>query len=86
MKLISGPTSYRKDDDDEIKDVPASGEEVLPERDHLQDALTGEDNDKHQVDLVEDVLLLGALVISLHHHGHHVETDEHHDEDVEELL
>lgn len=70
----------------EVKDVPPNGEVVVPQGEHLQHTLAGEEDDKHQVDPVEDVLHLLALCVCLHHHGHHVEADEHHDDDVECLL
>lgn len=70
----------------EVENVPADGEVVVPQGEHLQHALAGEKDDKHKVDPVEDVLHLLALSVCLHHHGHHVEADEHHDDDVEGLL
>lgn len=70
----------------EVKDVPPNGEVVVPQGEHLQHTLAGEEDDEHQVDPVEDVLHLLALCVCLHHHGHHVEADEHHDDDVECLL
>lgn len=72
--------------DHEVKDVPPDGEVVVPQGEHLQHTLAGEEDDKHQVDPVEDVLHLLALRVRLHHHGHHVEADEHHDDDVKCLL
>ena len=59
---------------------------MVPQRYHLQHALCGEDNDEHQVDQEQDLILLLALIVRFHHHGHHVEADQNHDEDVKELL
>lgn len=58
----------------------------MPQGEHLQHTLTGEEDDKHQVDPVKDVLHLLALCVCLHHHGHHVEADEHHDDYIKSLL
>lgn len=52
----------------------------------LQAALAGEDDNEGHVDPVEDKLLLRALLIRLHHHGDHVEADQHHDGHVKDLL
>ncbi len=59
---------------------------MLPERDDLQSALCGEDDDEDKVDPVQDHFFLHTLFVRLHHHGHHVEADQHHDEDVEKLF
>lgn len=59
---------------------------MIAEGDHLQSGLGGEDAYEGQVDEEEDFLLLLALVVRLHHHGDHVEHDQRHDQDVEELL
>lgn len=64
-----------QDDDHKVEDVPADGEVVLPERDDLQSALCGEDDDEDEVDPVQDIFFLYALLVCLHHHGHHVEAD-----------
>ena len=80
------PTSYRQDDHNKIKDVPSVGEEVLSQGEELQHTLSGEDDDEGHVQFKEEILLLCALVVRLHHHAHHIEADEHHDEDVKELL
>ncbi|KAF3836379.1 hypothetical protein F7725_028937, partial [Dissostichus mawsoni] len=75
-----------EDDDHEVEDVPADGEEVAAQRHNLDEALEGEDDDEGQVDVVQDVLHLRGLLVRLHHHGDHVEEDQHHDDDVEGLL
>lgn len=84
------PTRIRthdgEDDDHEVEDVPAVGEVIVAQGGHLDDALAREDGYEEQVDLGQDVDLLGALVIRLHHHRHHVQADEKHDGDVEGLL
>lgn len=82
----SVPTSYGQDDDNEIKNVPSIGEEVLSQGKKLQRALSSEDDYERHIYFEEEIFLLWALVVCLHHHGHHIETDEHHDEDVKELL
>lgn len=70
----------------EVKNVPPDGEIIVPQSEHLQHTLTGEEDDKHQVDPVKDVLHLLALCVCLHHHGDHVEANEHHDDYVKCLL
>lgn len=79
-------TCYWKDDHNKIKDVPANSEKVLSERKHLKYAFPCEDDNEHQIDLVQDILFLSTLVICLYHHGHHIEADKHHDKDVKELF
>lgn len=79
-------TNDGENDDDKIKNIPSDGKEILSQSDQLEDTLCGEDDDKHQVDEEEYILLLLALAVRLHHHRYHVEADQHHDEDVEELL
>ena len=58
----------------------------MPQGSHLDDTLAREDGYEEQVDLGQDVDLLRALVICLHHHGHHIQQDEKHDDDVKGLL
>lgn len=58
----------------------------MSERKHLKYAFPCEDDNEHQIDLVQDILFLRTLVICLYHHGHHIEADEHHDKDVKELF
>ncbi len=69
-----------------VKDVPCNCEEIATESDDLHQAFGGEDHDEDQVDLVEDGLHALWLLVGLHHHGHHVDDDKHHDHDVEGLL
>ena len=59
---------------------------MLPESEELQTAFSGEDHDEDQIDQIQNLFLLGTLLVCFHHHGHHVETDQHHDEDVKKLL
>ena len=59
---------------------------MLPQCDDLQRALCGEDDDEAEVDPVQDHFFLCTLLVCLHHHGDHVEANQHHDEDIEELL
>lgn len=59
---------------------------MLPECDDFQSALCGEDDDEDEVDPVQDDFFLHALLVRLHHHGHHVEADQYHDEDVKKLF
>lgn len=80
------PTHNGKDYHHKVKDIPANCEEVAAEGKNLDEAFTGEDEDKDQVDLVEDGLHAFRLLIRLHHHGHHVDYDEHHDYYVKGLL
>lgn len=79
-------THNGEDDHHEVEDVPANGEVVVPQGKHFEHALTGEEDDKDQVDPVENVLHLLALSVRLHHHRHHVKADKHHYDDVEGLL
>lgn len=75
-----------ENDHHEVEDVPANGEEVATQRHDLDQALGSEDDDEGQVDVVQDLLHLRQLLVRLHHHGDHVEEDQHHDDDVERLL
>lgn len=75
-----------QDDDHKVEDVPADGEVVVPQGEHFEHTLTGEEDDEDQVNPVEDVLHLLALRVRLHHHRHHVKADEHHDNNVKGLL
>lgn len=82
-----GPLTHNGEDDHhEVEDVPADGEVVVPQGKHFEHTLTGEEDDKDQIDPVENVLHLLALSVCLHHHRHHVKADEHHDHDVKGLL
>lgn len=80
------PTSYGQDDYNKIKNVPSIGEEVVSQGKKLHHALSREYNNESQVYFKEEIFLLWTLVVGLHHHGHHIEADKHHDEDVKELL
>lgn len=80
------PTHDGEDDNHKVEDVPAVGKVIVAQGSHLDDTLACEDGYEEQIDLGQDVDLLGALVICLHHHGHHVQADEKHDGDVEGLL
>lgn len=75
-----------QDDNHEVEDVPANGEVVVAQGEHLEHTLPCEDDDEDHVDVVQDVHLELALVIRLHHHGNHVKADEDHDGDVKHLL
>lgn len=44
--MRSEPTSYRKDDNDEIKHIPSHSEKVLSQCKHFEDALPSEDNNE----------------------------------------
>lgn len=80
------PTSYGQDDHNEIKNVPSIGEEVLSQGKKLQHTLSSEDDNEGHIYFEEEIFLLWTLVVRLHHHGHHIKADKHHDEDVKELL
>ena len=69
-----------------VENVPANSEVVVAQRNHLQQALAGEQHDEDHVDPVEDVAHFHGLVVRLHHHCHHVEADQDHDHNVEGLL
>ena len=79
-------THNGQDDDHEVEDIPADGEVVLAQGQHLEHTLAREDDDEDHVDVVQDVHLELALVVRLHHHGDHVEANEDHDGDIERLL
>lgn len=84
--MYEAPTSYGQDDHNKIKNIPSICEEVLTQGKELQHALSGEDNNKSHIYFKEKIFLLCTLVVCLHHHGHHIEADEHHNEDVKKLL
>ena len=79
-------TNNGQDDHHKVEDVPADGEVVVAQGDHLEHALAREQHDEHQVDPVEHPVHVHTLVVRLHHHGDHVEADEDHDDDVKGLL
>lgn len=79
-------THNGENDYDKVKDVPADGEEIAAKGDNLNDALSGEDDNKGQVDIIQDGLHIRGLLICLHHHGQHVQEDKQHDDDVEGLF
>lgn len=85
-RIIVELTNDGENDDDKVEDVPADGEEVASQRHDLNEALGGEDHDEGEVDVVQDVLHLRRLLVRLHHHGDHVEEDQHHDDDVKRLF
>lgn len=59
---------------------------MIAQGDDLENALPGEEYDEAEVDKEQNNFHLKTLVICLHHHGHHVQADHHHNEDVKELL
>lgn len=59
---------------------------MIAQGDDLENALPGEEHDKNKVDQEQNIFYLLTLVIRLHHHGHHIQADQHHNEDVKELL
>lgn len=83
--LLAELTDDGEDDNDKVEDVPTDGEEVVAQRHDLDEALDGEEHNEGQIDVVQDVLHLRRLLVRLHHHGDHVEQDQHHDDDVERL-
>lgn len=78
-------TPNGEDHDNEVKHIPAIGEVVMPQGKHLHDTLSREDGHKELVDFVQDFCLFFTLLISLHHHGDHVEADQDHDNNVKSL-
>lgn len=86
LKLTLVLTHDWKNDHNKIKNIPSNVKEVLSQGDELEHALCSEYDDKDKVDHVQDFFNLCALVIRLHHHGDHVQTDQGHDQDVEVLL
>lgn len=79
-------TDNGEDDNHEVEDVPADGEEVTSQGHDFDEALDGKDDDESQVDFVQDLLHLRWLLVRFHHHRDHVEEDQDHDDDVERLL
>lgn len=69
-----------------VENVPCNGEEVTTQGKDLDEAFGGEDDNEDQVDFVEDGFHALGLFVRLHHHGHHIDDDKHHDHDVEGLL
>lgn len=81
---VSPLTPNGEDHDNEVKHIPAVGE-VMPQGEQLHDILAREDSHKELIDFVKDFCLFFTLLISLHHHGDHVEADEDHDDNVKSL-
>lgn len=57
----------------------------MAEGDELQNTLSSEQHNEHQVDAWQNASYIFTLVICFYHHCHHVETDENHDAYVENL-
>lgn len=72
--------------DHKVEDVDAVGEEVASQCDEFDDDLSEEDEDEDEVNPVENHLHDFALVVHLHHQGHHIQADHHHHEDLERLF
>lgn len=83
---LDSPTYDRQNHDNKVKYVPAIGEVVVSQGQHLDDALPSEDGNKKHVDFMEDVHFFLTLVICFHHHGNHVKADENHDGDIKDLF
>lgn len=86
LNSVSLLTHNGQNDHHKVKDIPCNGEEITAEGKDLDEAFGGEDHDEDVVDLVEDSLHVVGLLVGFHHHGHHVNDDEHHDHDVKGLL
>ena len=83
---MRSPTENRRDDNDEIEDVPRLLEVILTKSDNFHETLEGEDCNEDLVDDEENVLEFLGLFVVFDGHRHHVEKDHHHDEDVELLV
>lgn len=59
---------------------------MIAQGEDLENALPGEEHDEHEVDQEQNIFLFKSVVIRLHHHGDHVQADQHHNKDVKELL
>lgn len=59
---------------------------MLPQPDDFQHALCREGQDEGEVDPGQNIFDLHGLIVCLHHHCHHVEANQHHDEDVKKLF
>ena len=79
-------TANREHHDDKVEHVPRLGEVVLPQREYLEDALGGEDDDEAHVEVVEGEVPHVGLAVVVERHGPHVERDEDHDDHVELLV
>ena len=79
-------TEQGYEDDDEVEDVPRLFEVVESQSEQFDDALEREDGEERDVDDLQDVLVRLRHAVELDRHGHHVEHDEHHDENVELLV
>lgn len=86
VRVLPRLTHNGENDYHKVKDVPTDGEEIAAKGNNLNDALSGEDDNEGQVDMIQDVLHVRGLLICLHHHGQHVQEDEQHYHDVEGLL
>ena len=58
----------------------------MPKPEQLHDALTREDDDEGDIDIVEDAFELGRHVVVFQRHRDHVEHNDDHDEDIELLV
>lgn len=79
-------TYNRKDHHHKVKNIPANGEVIVTQWNHLEHTLPSEEHNKDQINPVQDMVHLFRLGIRLYHHGHHVKADEDHDHDVKGLL
>lgn len=59
---------------------------MAPECNKLQYALCSKDGDENRIDPVQDIFFVFTLLIRLDHHCHHVEADQHHDENIKNLF
>ncbi len=59
---------------------------MLAQGEHLEDALSGEDADEAQVEVVQGKVPHLGLAVVVQRHREHVQPDEHHDDHVELLV
>lgn len=68
-------------EDHKVGDVPAIVEVVFSECDDFDDKFHEENDDEGEVEPVQDLFCLHALIVRVHHHTHHVQADQnYHDE------
>lgn len=58
----------------------------MPQGDHLEHTFSSEEDDENQVYPVQNIIHLLCLVVGFHHHGHHVQADQDHNDNVKGLF
>ena len=76
-------TNDRKDDDDEVEDVPGPPEIMPAESNDFDDGFQSEDGGEDDVDDIEGLRVGLWLAVLLHRHSAHVEQNEDHNSQLE---